>query len=70
MQKESVKEGLAKALGPGKIWQPLSLAWFEKWKMYVDFDSEDPDSRSAEEQAARHPALWTTPPWQAATATS
>jgi hypothetical protein len=43
-----VKAGMGQALREGEKWHLIDSEWFNKWKLYVDFDNQFRGSRLQE----------------------
>jgi hypothetical protein len=43
-ENEHVGANLAKPKKEGEIWLVIAAAWFEKWKLYVNFNESAPQS--------------------------
>ena len=38
---KEVKNSMNTPLDEEQIWQPIATKWYEKWKIYVNFDGND-----------------------------
>ncbi len=47
-EKKMMKSGLNSKVVAKGVWHVLSSIWFEKWKIYTDYDSTGADVRSSE----------------------
>jgi hypothetical protein len=54
VQKSEVKRGLRAELILKAVWEPIAMEWLQKWKLYVDFDSDGLDTRSKEVHKLSH----------------
>eukprot|EP01031_Cornospumella_fuschlensis_P030802 gene30802-37214_t len=50
-----MKKCLAAQPGDYANWHPIAMDWFNRWKMYVNFDKNFPEPRDPEEIKSLHP---------------
>jgi hypothetical protein len=44
-EKCEIKQSLGTQFVENQLWQPIATIWFEKWKIYVNFDEVEPEPR-------------------------
>ena len=49
-----VKRAASMSLSIGALWQPIAMSWIEKWKIYVNFDGDQPEPRDPEVRFAQN----------------
>jgi hypothetical protein len=47
-ERRDVKRSLGTQFMENQVWQPIATGWFEKWKVYVNFDEDVPEPRDKE----------------------